>query len=1204
MNNINITHHKKVCQVFANFQPIEINVSNPIFDLLNKSFYQERVLEDRKGCYMPIAFPTGVGKTYNTLLLILKVLLEDIKNEVILGENYKPRYCYYITNSVDNVFDAFNSLIKSIDDIDYLDQAQKDIVKERVLYAPANSRSLLDMLNNNERALDELLEIFSITKNISLLKEIKSLKNELTILATLKDPMHKKILSERLDESAQKCYSAIVRYIQQIQVSDNPVYLNEKNINLLKLLIPGVTLETGITRVVFMTTKKFLYGLQQTVGKFHPTRELTDQILIIDEVDRQQQEILTHLIAANQIDLLATIRTIHSNMKEHQLCSKLQYDGIAQLFEPYLKEIQKFFEQNQLRHSFDIHQSLTKQKKQVLLFSDKLTTHNTNVNGSLKFSFNEKHQQHEIALRQHFKEREEHDFPKFVGKLERLVNREFQYLVRAAEELYRKNLSKLPLDQPTRNLTSTQAIASILDQLNLHALQGQLNQHLNYLVGHQRSDRKSAANFHTRGIKMTEIDRLPESLDSVMFKHHGFNVSPTGMLASWVESGCNILGISATAECGSVIHNFDIRYLRENLGDQYIVLNELQREIIHKYYLSERNYAREAVRISILSIDHNRNNIKDLIRQWNPQIRVEKVFYKQLLGCEDKKIDFNLKWLGKLCQAIASFTDTTNNRYMVGMLNRSLRESLIPFLQWYINNLEQTLGISIKLVPRVDAAFLKQGKFDEEVIKYLETQSGKVIVLTTYQTMSSGKNPDYKFDPVLENKSLRHVGVRKNNRTDIDYMYLEAPTNLLSVEDSQESKTSDRLLLLSNAMGLQEVGGISPKQGSEWAEVAISNTSLYNACTIIKKQYYHKSDDYLHASYRMIEQAVGRTARTEMKRETIYIAADRDLITLLANDSRSSVLFSHEYQALVKFAQTVAPNTSTSVSREFRRRKNLAILHTARSYRKIQSLLERMNNHSDSDMEYEQDWKNLRQFVLKNPTCQTIPIKNREYYVDSPSFDEYEYCSPKEEFQTNEYLFFENFESTVSVINESNSRLSILMKNKDIREHFESVGNEFCTEWLKGARYILTPPMYINIYLGALGEEAGKAVLVKQGFQFEDLRGEQFEKFDGILSFQNKKILIDFKYWDLSARRSLSEEEQKADMIKTVNKLNKFHINKLVICNIFKSNEEPILFFDENFKHIQDKTKASIMTIPNLLDEVSGQLNNNAITELARWMLT
>ncbi|WP_151768949.1 MULTISPECIES: hypothetical protein [Acinetobacter] len=363
MHNINIAHHKKVCQAFADFQPIEINNLNPIFDLLNKSFYQEKVLEEKTGCFMPIAFPTGVGKTYNTLSLILKVLLDDIRNEVVLGENYRPRYCYYITNAVDNVYDAFNNLMKSIDETDYLSQTQKNIVKERVLYAPANSRSLLDMLNNNERALEQLLELFSITKNISLLKEIKSLKNELTILATLKDPMHKKILSERSEESAQKCYSAIVRYIQLIQMSDEPIQLNEKNINLLKLLIPGVALETGITRVVFMTTKKFLYGLQQSVGKFHPTRDLTDKILIIDEVDRQQHEILTHLIAANQIDLLATIRTIHSNMKEHQLCSKLQYDGIAQLFEPYLEKVQDFFEKNQLRHSFDIHQSLTNEKK-------------------------------------------------------------------------------------------------------------------------------------------------------------------------------------------------------------------------------------------------------------------------------------------------------------------------------------------------------------------------------------------------------------------------------------------------------------------------------------------------------------------------------------------------------------------------------------------------------------------------------------------------------------------------------------------------------------------------------------------------------------------------------------------------------------------------------------------------------------------------
>lgn len=1204
MKKINDKHHKELCQAFAAFEPVVNNTSNPIFELLNTTFYQQSVLTEKAGCFMPIAFPTGVGKTHNTLSLILKVMLDDIQNEIVDGKTYQPRYCYYITNSVDNVVEAFEGLMKRIDTTEQLDQIQKKLLKDRVLYAPANARSLLDILVEDSRSLEQLLDLFSVSVNTSLFKEINSLKNEQIIWASLKDPTHKKYLLERLEESAQKCYSSIVRHIQKIQMGDEPIQLNDNNIQLLRCLIPGVTLEFGITRVMFMTTKKFLYGLQQSIGKFHPARDLCGKILIIDEVDKQQQEILTHLVAANEIDLLATVRTVHSNLKEHQLCSKMQYKGLDQLFEAYLKKVQIFFESHKLRHSFDIHQSLNKENKQILLFSDKLTTHNTNVNGALKFSFNKTHQQHEIGLKHFFNDKTESDFPKFLGRLEKLVNRDLQFLVREAEEHYRENLFKLSADSIPKNVTSTQAIASILDQLNLHTLQGQLNKNLYYLVGHQRSVRKGAANFHTRGIKMTEIDRLPESQDSVMFKHHGFSVTPTGMLASWVESGCHILGVSATAECGSVIHNFDIRYLKESLGKQYVELTEIQRNIIHSYYQQERKYAQSSVEISIISIAHDRAYMRDLIHQWNPRIRVDHLFYKQLFECEDNGVDFGLQWLSKLFKAIALFVGTKNNRYMLGMLNRSIKISLIPFLQWFVQSLKQSSNLKIKLVAGVDANYLKQGKFDTEVIQHLETQAGKIIVLTTYQTLSSGKNPDYKFNSELENNSLRHVGIRADDRTDIDYMYLESPTHLLSVDGSQQSKSSDRMLLLSYAMGLQEVGVISPYQAFCWTRDVISGTNLYRVCQNLKSKYYKKeSDDFLHATYRMIEQAVGRTARTAMKRETIYVTADSDLITLLGNDSRSTELFSHEYKALVEFSRHQTPQGSRAINRELRRQKNLAVLHASRSYSKIQSLLERINNRSGLDENNKQDWKDLRQFVLQNPVALSTPIKNREYYVDSPTMEEYEYFSPKDEYKTNDYIFFDQMHSPIKLINESNSRLPILMKNKDIREHFEKLENQYCTEWLKGARYILTPPMYTNIYLGALGEEAAKAIFLKHGFQLDDLMDEHFEKFDAILSFQQKKILIDFKFWDLSARQSISEQEQRADMLKTVIKLQALDFKKLVICNIFRSSEEPILFFDANFQHVLDETQASIMTIPNLLDEVSAAVNKTAMTTLMRWIL-
>lgn len=87
------------------------------------------------------------------------------------------------------------------------------------------------------------------------------------------------------------------------------------------------------------------------------------------------------------------------------------------------------------------------------------------------------------------------------------------------------------------------------------------------------------------------MDRLPEAQDSVMFKHHGYSMSPTGMLAAWVESGGCILGVSATAECPSVIHNFDIKYLERSLGSNFIRLSQSEHSAIRTYYESERNYS-------------------------------------------------------------------------------------------------------------------------------------------------------------------------------------------------------------------------------------------------------------------------------------------------------------------------------------------------------------------------------------------------------------------------------------------------------------------------------------------------------------------------------------------------------------------------------------------------------------------------------------
>lgn len=1197
---VSSAHHKRLAKAFADYKISPPDDSNPIFKLLRNAYYLEQVLNGESGCFMPVAFPTGVGKTFNTLSLMLHAIIEDIQNEVTQADNYVPRYFYYITNSVDNVYDAYKSLTKSVDESSSLNKEQKKAILERILYTPANSKVLLDLMAKRPQDMDKIKKLFSIGDPSSLAKNISQIGHEQTILASINiPPSDKKALSERLQKMASECYTAIIHHIQKIQWGNNPVPLSDQNIDLLKELIPGVALESGRSRAIFMTTKKLLFGVQQTKGKFHPVRNLSGNMLIIDEVDRQHQEILTHLISANDTDLLATIRTIHSNLKEHDLCTKPQYKGVAKLFLDYLQEVSGFFEECSLRNSFDIHHSASYGEKQILLFSDKLTTHNTSVSGQLKVSFNDHHQQHEIALKGQFPERQEHDFPKFLGRLERLANREFQSIVRQAEELYRDNLSSIIPAQELMQLTSTQAVASILDQLNLHTLRDQLNRQLNYLVGRQYSPRKSAANYHTRGIRMIEVDRLPEAQDSVMFKHHGFNVTPSGMLASWVESGCKILGVSATAECESVIHNFDILYLKESLGARYIELTVFQKKAIHEYYEKERNYKDASVKIIINPIDQDYAFIRDLLKRWQPQSKNIDLLCKQLFNCDDRNVDFGLSWLSKLCGAMDAFAKSKANRYMVGMLNRSIRAQVALFLQWYSDRLSEREDTVIKIVPAIDANFLKQGKFDSEVISFLESLPGKIIALTTYQTMSSGKNPDYKINLDLENNTLRHVGHRSSDRTDIDFIYLEEPTNLISIDGNPETKTSDRLLLLSYGMALQESGVITPFQANSWTRDVVTHESPFNLCRDIKNKYYQKdSDDCLHAIYRIIEQAVGRTARTEMKRETIHIASDAALLMLLANDDREALLFSHEYRELVDYSKREFSWANPPTDREGRRRQNLAVLHTARSLGAIERMLIHLNKMpSVSDIE---SWKELRSLALQSPAL-TLPPLNREYYVLSPTEGQYEYTPPADEWKTDEYRFFEFSTKPIKRVSEAASMLSTLIKNPVIRAHFEL--NGFCTHWPENAKYILTPPMFINIYLGALGEEAGKSLLAEHGFEFEALPPDQFEQFDDIIILQHKKALIDFKHWDLAAWRSLPVEERKTGMEKISQKLKGLSTNKLIICNLLTKGSEPILFFDTDFRQVEDEKQASIISIPNLLNELDSSVNIDAVLTLARWLL-
>ena len=72
--------------------------------------------------------------------------------------------------------------------------------------------------------------------------------------------------------------------------------------------------------------------------------------------------------------------------------------------------------------------------------------------------------------------------------------------------------------------------------------------------------------------------------------------------------------------------------------------------------------------------------------------------------------------------------------------------------------------------------------------------------------------------------------------------------------------------------------------------------------------------------------------------------------------------------------------------------------------------------------------------------------------------------------------------------------------------------------------YILTPVIFNNIYKGALGEAAGKALLEKfLNIQLDEIEDpEIFEKFDYRIS--GTSVFVDFKNWHLQMHKDSEQE--------------------------------------------------------------------------------
>lgn len=1174
-------------------RPPASQLEQVLSELVSPYLDDSRPVEEGEGCLALLPVQTGLGKTYSTLALIIDQMLAPISRSVD-GMDERRRTIIYVTDSIDNTRSAYYSLLTQIDEQrigDHLrfNKAQRKLLKSRILYLPSQANQLADCEHD---VVERLIELFA-KDNKALHRRWRSYRRMATSdlsNSELADELH-----AHQANTAQEIYSVLLREIRSSirdrQQAGLPL-ITTKEQTLLDQLLPAERLRRGDAHVLFMTTSKYFYGCDHAIGKYLPILDLKGQLLLIDEIDRQNGEILKLMVRQEAIDLISVVRTLHANLRIQLLDTDPLYRNIAPMFEELALELDEYAEKWHIECAFDV-DGIDLTQNPLSLFSDRTYTHVHSFHHQLNRLRHEAERQKNLIDVVEFNNGEQfgldkNGFSGFVNRADQLYQR-FVNIVRQAVFMRLANARKAGRDEHDgRSLSSVtqQVVSSVLHHYNLAQLIEPVLAAFNArsLRSLQQDLPLARRSYHGRGFKFVEVKRNRDSHDTVATQFNGLLRSPTGMLAEMVEGGAIVVGISATAEAQTVVHNFDMHYIQQRLGDAFRRLSGGQRQRLHDYYHLRRNYCGQ-VNLDVSFHRPDDHWLEQQLLQWRP-VRNARVELNRLLAVSDQEGTYARGQLSKVLQAIHQFVAAEINRYMVILRNSFIRfeqNELQTFIDFSVQRWAREHGTTVRLFHKMNAASLRADAY-KEVLDTLQNTKEKVVVFTSYSTMGVGKNPDYPIGRDADRASLIWVGEGKKqgSSSDIDSMYLEKPTYLLPGSD--EDLIGNRLMQFHNVLVLQEQNELTIREARNWVSMIMQGKRNEELL-----RHYHRTNDYIAATRKTIEQAVGRTARTAYKRRRILLLVDCALESCLAEDDRDERLFSHEYLAIRNHAKSTKVGPRQDI--ETRRRFNMASRHTENSRHFIHELLKRLRHPRERDI---RDWVALRMQTLRSPTSVDEPADCNWLYIQHlhGSGDSYRYQGDPDHSAAD--LQFFNRANNGSEISAEAASLNLLMQNTHVLEFFRKSG--FATTWENGS-WLLNPLVFQSIYLAALGEQATRAVLEAYGVLWKELPAEYYERFDGLVEYQGVTALLDVKNW----RSSFGEFNANNATAKIREVCGATGVNKVVYLRLFGPASQSIRFMDDEFCLCSPST-ACVIEIPALLDDCNAQVIGDNLISLFEWL--
>ncbi|MCL1468738.1 hypothetical protein [Argonema galeatum] len=1059
-----------------------------------------------------LSMPTGSGKTYNVLNFIYS------NYEEFAAQNRK---ILFITNLKKNL---------PIDELKerFIADAKEDKFDKYVLFIDSNIDTVIKNLLTID---DEIPDHFKTESYKKLKSHIEVLQNR-QLPKEVKDSWETEI-RKIIEPKFRKTIIEVLKNNFKTKKARLSAIKNDRDYQWIGKLYPAVF--TDDKTVFFLSIDKFIAKNTTLVeNSYYFNERFIDKALIfIDEFDTTKEAVLNNIIKSglrHRVDLLDLFLNIHNHLMQNECpevlikesewfqkkSSAKKWLSPRQQIESFRDKANYIFTTYKLQNTCKSHEDFSTKKRNFLFYDYqfhnvldrhqriKIIEDSQNLTNWIK-AFDTKTKTTGV------------DIHELLSKITGFLTY-FQTGIKYLADNYRH--LKDENNSINEAFSLEFAVKSVLNHFRLDDTDVEfltskiLEDDFSYGLQTDKGTIQRQG-FYDTGFRYYDIVDSDEH--DTLSKIYMFNFSrtPESFLAG-VCSKAMVVGISATAGLDTNIGNYDLEYLKSRLGNSFIRLKEdAIIRLKNAYSEATKGYDQQvAIKTEFIGTDLQKEGIKQLeellLDREAAQALWNDLRHKNT-DDDEKSIEFLFCRYVRALTAWKYFLDHSDCHAFLCLFNKLPKPSdpkfdlniLYQYAELLLDDKKDVIDGSV-----CNTIFLLSGNnFEENKEKLLNElkDNKRRFIISAYQTIGVGQNLQFPIP-----SDLRPVHINrfpKHSDMDINGIYLDNPTNLLVNIFGNNIEDDNFIKYIFQLEFLRENGAFSLNTFKSKLDEAFHRY-------IGRYKPKLKADDFI-SSYntgayslflnKIIIQAIGRICRTNMKAPTIHILADASMRKHLTRFSiPEDVMPVCEYTDLLKSA-----GESTRQSEDLIEAQNRASHKSNQSSAYIRRQL-----NTPWTPKTVKEWQNLREQVLRQPAIAKESECNQNWntiiYIKFPkAASSYRYLEEYDYSKIEVFFSEEDGKKEVKEVSERTARLSDLMRIDILHKLFIDSG--WATAFPE-SELMLTPPMFNNIYKGALGEVCGKHILQSLlNIHLLELDAHEFERFD----FKTERnIYIDFKLWN------------------------------------------------------------------------------------------